>query len=97
MKIKYIVPCVCIDHKPDVTDSSTYGMPNVAVGQGGWFSCYCPKCGRGSEFLDWRSTFNALRYWNDMQLSLWWMRREDEKEEWIEEVYAEISREIMRR
>lgn len=97
MKIKYIVPCVCIDHKPDVTDGSAYGMPNVAVGQGGWFSCYCPKCGRGNKFLDWRSTFKALRCWNDMQLSLWWMRREDEKEEWIEEVYAEISREIMRR
>lgn len=71
MKVKKIIPCVCIEHYPETADSCGYGMPNIAVGQGEWFSCYCRNCGRGSRFLQWQSTYKALKDWNKIQKSCW--------------------------
>lgn len=71
MKVGKIIPCVCIDHYPESADSCDYGMPDIAVGQGEWFSCYCKLCGRGGRWLDHTSTYKALKEWNRMQRSLW--------------------------
>ena len=34
MRVKKIIPCVCIDHMPDVSDSVYYGMPQLKVSCG---------------------------------------------------------------
>ena len=34
MRVKKIIPCVCVDHKPDVSDSVYYGMPQLKVSGG---------------------------------------------------------------
>ena len=52
MRVKKIIPCVCIDHNPDVSDSVYYGMPQLKVSGGfdtsmQFYSPYCPNCGRG--------------------------------------------------
>lgn len=52
MRVKKIIPCVCVDHKPDASDSVYYGMPQLKVSGGfetstQFYSPYCPNCGRG--------------------------------------------------
>lgn len=72
MKVNYIIPCVCIDHLPDTSDDACdYGMPDIAVGQGEWFSCYCRNCGRGGRWLNHTSVYKALKDWNECQLTCW--------------------------
>ena len=97
MKVKYIVPCVCIDHMPDAEDACDYGMPDIAVGKGGWFSCYCRNCKRGSRWLNKKSAYTALKEWNRFQFNLWGIRYEEEKEPWVESMYAFISQQEMRK
>lgn len=49
MKVDKITPCVCIDHKPTLSDSVHYGMPQLKVSGGGKslrFTPYCPNCGK---------------------------------------------------
>ena len=55
MRVPDIVPCVCVDHKPDVADSCYYGMPQLKVSVGfdtsrQFYTPYCPNCGRGGCF-----------------------------------------------
>lgn len=82
-KIKYIIPCVCIDHYPDEGDSVLYGMPNIAVGQSG-YSCYCPICGRGDKFLRSKTTYQAVKEWNELMTTLWVLH--DDRDEIIEKI-----------
>ncbi len=97
MKVNKIYPCVCIDRKPENCDE---GMPDIAVGQGNWFSCYCRKCGRGGRFLQYNSAFKAIRAWNEMQKSLWRGKvyrgftdaYNEDIEEWQIEIWQEISK-----
>ena len=77
MKIKRILPCICIDHRPEYGDSGTYGMPALQVYQCGLegeygqrYIPYCPNCGRGG-LSDFKSDYSALKYWNKLQYSLW--------------------------
>lgn len=72
-KVKEIIPCVCIDHKPDAADSVYDGMPQLkvyqcAVGKQLW-TAYCPSCGRGG-CMDQESVYLALKTWNEMQTEL---------------------------
>lgn len=97
MKAKYIVPCVCIDHIPDAGDACDYGMPDIAVSQGELFSCYCRKCGRGGRWLGHQSAYKALKDWNRVQFNLWAERYEEEKEPWVDSMYAFICQQEMRR
>lgn len=85
MKVKKIIPCVCIDHYPETAD---YGMPDIAVGQGVWFSCYCRNCGRGGRWLDHTTSYKALRNWNEMQKGLW---RERCYKPWVNEYKDNIE------
>ena len=84
MRVGKIVPCVCIDHYPNGLED---GMPDIAVGQGEWFSCYCRNCGRGGRWLDHESAFKALRDWNRVQKKLW-------QERCYEDWYAVFKRDI---
>lgn len=75
MRVKKIIPCVCIDHKPDVSDSVYYGMPQLKVSGGlengiQFYSPYCPNCGRGG-CSEHKSAYLALKHWNEMQENLW--------------------------
>ena len=75
MRVKKIVPCVCIDHKPDAADSVYYGMPQLKVSGGidngtQFYSPYCPNCGRGG-CNEYKSAYLALKAWNEMQERLW--------------------------
>ena len=75
MRVKKIIPCVCIDHRPDVSDSVYYGMPQLKVSGGfdtsiQFYSPYCPNCGRGG-CAEYKSAYLALKSWNEMQESLW--------------------------
>ena len=79
MRVAKIWPCICIDHEPDCRDSVTYGMPQIRVSgcrtfeskDGGYrYMPYCPRCGRGGMF-DFRTDYAALKYWNELQESLW--------------------------
>ena len=73
--VKKIIPCVCIDHKPDASDSNTYGMPLVTVSQVNvkhhcWWVCFCPQCKKGTGFEQ-KNVELALKKWNEMQKELW--------------------------
>ena len=75
MRVKKIIPCVCIDHKPDVSDSVYYGMPKLKVSCGfdtsmQFYSPYCLNCGMGG-CTEYKSAYLALKGWNEMQESLW--------------------------
>ena len=75
MRVKKIIPCVCIDHRPDASDSVYYGMPQLKVSGGfdtsmQFYSPYCPNCGRGG-CVEYKSAYLALKSWNKMQESLW--------------------------
>lgn len=79
-KLKGIIPCVCIDHKPDVGDSVYFGMPQLKVSVGidtgkQFYSAYCPACGRGG-CTEFRSAYLALKNWNDFQNELWKLKKE---------------------
>lgn len=77
MKVDKIVPCICVDHLPVTSeDACDYGMPDLAIGQGEWYSCYCRNCGRGGRWLNHKSAYLALKAWNKMQLSLWKYRKD---------------------
>ena len=74
MRVKKIIPCVCIDHIPDASDSVYYGMPQLKVSCGlgasmQFYSPYCPNCGRGG-CAEYKSAYLALKSWNEMQESL---------------------------
>ena len=74
MRVKKIIPCVCIDHRPDVSDSVYYGMPQLKVSGSfdtsmQFYSPYCPNCGRGG-CVEYKSAYLALKSWNEMQESL---------------------------
>lgn len=84
MRIKRIIPCVCIDHKPDCSDSVYYGMPQLKVSCGfdtsiQFYTPYCPNCGRGG-CSEHKSAYLALKHWNEMQENLW---RTKENPAWI--------------
>lgn len=75
MRVKKIIPCVCIEHKPDIAVSVYYGMPRLKVSCGldtsmQFYSPYCPNCGRGG-CSEHKSAYLALKHWNEMQESLW--------------------------
>ena len=76
MRVHDIVPCVCVDHKPDVMDSCYYGMPQLKVSVGfvdtsrQFYTPYCPNCGRGG-CIEYKSAYLALKGWNKMQTELW--------------------------
>lgn len=75
MRVPDIVPCVCVDHKPNVMDSCYYGMPQLKVSVGldtsrQFYSAYCPNCGRGG-CIGYKSAYLALKGWNKMQTGLW--------------------------
>ena len=83
MKVDKIIPCVCCDHKPDVSDSVYYGMPQLKVCGGKpetFFEYYCPNCGRGNVGLQYKSAYLALKAWNDMQERLWKIKEMTEVE-----------------
>ncbi len=68
MQVGKVLPCVCIDHEPDVGDSVFYGMPQLKVaGYDGkpLYTPYCPRCGRGG-MLQYKSAYLALKAWNEM-------------------------------
>lgn len=72
-KVKKIIPCVCIDHEPDVMDSVHYGMPQLKVSSGNgkqFWTPFCPVCGRGG-CSEYKSSYYALKAWNEMQERLW--------------------------
>ena len=66
MKVDKILPCVCSVPVDFITDSSD-GMPRLVVNHGQYYSCYCPRCGRGSELPTHKSQYLALKYWNRIQ------------------------------
>lgn len=73
MKVDKITPCVCIDHKPTLSDSVHYGMPQLKVSGGGKslrFTPYCPNCGRGG-CSEHKSAYLALKEWNKLMDHLW--------------------------
>lgn len=104
MRVKRILPCVCIDHKPDAGDSVHYGMPELRVAKG-WNSSIeywmirCPSCQRGG-LLEFSSPYFALKHWNKMQMSLWDMECTSPFDEgiiencpqWRKEMYEEMRR-----
>lgn len=70
MKVDKIIPCICCDHEPNAGDSVYYGMPQLKVCGGKpdtYFSVFCPVCGRGSQLMQYKSAYLALRDWNEMQ------------------------------
>lgn len=70
MKVDKIIPCICCDHEPNAGDSVYYGMPQLKVSGGKpdtYFSVFCPVCGRGSQLMQYKSAYLALRDWNEMQ------------------------------
>jgi hypothetical protein len=75
MKPKYVVPCVCIDHEPDVRDSVHFGMPRLDVVQSNypseqfWFVS-CPVCGRGG-IIQYKTAHEGLKQWNILQSYCW--------------------------
>lgn len=75
MKPAYVVPCVCIDHEPTVSDSVHFGMPRLDVVQSYfpneqfWFVS-CPSCGRGG-IIQYNTAHQALKEWNNLQNSCW--------------------------
>lgn len=98
MKVKRIIPCVCIERKPDTAVTIHYGMPELRVSSDGQFwQIQCPKCKRGG-LLEFKSQYYALKNWNEMQLDLWRHECTDFWEgdilesipEWRKEMYKEI-------
>ena len=82
MRVKKIIPCVCIDHRPDASDSVYYGMPQLKVSGGfdtsmQFYSPYCPNCGRGG-CAEYKSAYLALKSWNEMQERLWAVKENPE-------------------
>ena len=71
-----IIPCVCIEHEPDYTEDSNFnGMPQLTVYSSSvsstlYYSAFCPKCGRGSKYGDFKSVKSALKHWNEIQTNL---------------------------
>ncbi len=68
MQVKKVLPCVCIDHEPDVGDSVFYGMPQLKVAGSNrniLYTPYCPHCGRGGMF-QYKTAYLALKAWNEM-------------------------------
>lgn len=76
MKPKYIIPCVCIDHEPNASDSIHYGMPQLDVAQSVfpykqfWYIS-CHNCGRGSRLIEFNTAHQALKEWNKIQAFCW--------------------------
>ena len=75
MRVKRIIPCVCIEHKPNAGDSVFYGMPELTVsgglsGEREYWYIRCPRCHRGG-LMEFRSAYYALKDWNEMQTQLW--------------------------
>lgn len=73
MKIK-IIPCICsepIDENESIYD----GMPQLKVTNLNkncdtqFYTPFCPKCGRGG-LLQFKSSYLALKHWNEMQISI---------------------------
>lgn len=86
MKVKKIIPCVCIDHIPESGDSCEYGMPNLTVCSGIYkgkvvehWSAFCPNCGRGNHYMMHDSAYKALREWNETQWHCWLWASEPER------------------
>ena len=102
MRVKRIIPCVCITSKPDTAISTHYGMPELRVAKSSttdkeFWQIHCPKCKRGG-LLEFKSQYYALKNWNEMQLDLWRHECTDFWEgdilpnipEWRREMYKEI-------
>lgn len=74
MQVANIIPCVCIDHKPTVSDSVYYGMPQLKVSgynsNRQFYTIFCPNCGRGG-CNEYKSSYLALKAWNEMMERLW--------------------------
>ena len=88
MKVKKIIPCVCIKHFPNSCENAQYGMPDIAVSQGEYYSCYCRNCGRGSRCSDYVSSYKALKDWNRLQKELWEIRC---NKHWLNEYKEDIE------
>lgn len=104
MRVKRIIPCVCIEHKPNAGDSVYYGMPELRVAKGlnsgkEFWQIRCPRCQRGGLF-EFSSPYYALKDWNRMQMSCWDWECTSPFEggvlescpQWRREMYAEIRR-----
>ena len=74
MKVRRVLPCVCIDHAPDYIANGHDGMPALRVysSRDGSYSfvAYCPDCKRGS-LNTYRTSYGALKAWNDLQRQCW--------------------------
>lgn len=106
MTVKRIIPCVCIDHKPNGSDTCDYGMPKLYVANSikahkQFWIAYCPKCKRGWPGHEKVSSYQALVDWNKLQQKCWdiecrefWV--DDFKEKcpmWRRELYNEFIKE----
>lgn len=75
MTVDYIIPCICCEHPPSVSDSVYYGMPILKVANSitahkQFWAYQCPNCGRGS-CKEFESSYLALKDWNVLQRSLY--------------------------
>ena len=100
--MRKIIPCVCIEHKPDASDSVFYGMPQLVVyetdvGLTRW-SASCPRCKRGSSFMEAKTSGAAIKEWNDIQRAVWdlechsmWTEEfKDSCPDWRKEMFLEL-------
>ena len=92
MKVERIIPCICIDHIPDTSDSGTYGMPTLQLyscgeGRSYRFIPKCPACGRGGMF-DFTSDYKALKHWNKLQEDMW---KSECTDFWTGEIKADLE------
>ena len=100
MKVKRVLPCICISHKPNAGDQTYYGMPILTVTEDGRFwGIQCPACGRaGFGLHQYKSQYFALKAWNELQIGLWNSKCRDFWEdkpkegcpEWRQEMYQEM-------
>lgn len=104
MTVKRIIPCVCIEHKPDSGDTCDYGMPKLYVSQSTYdymqfWIAYCPNCKRGLPGTEKKSAYLALRDWNELQKRCWDIEYKDfwsgefkeDTPEWRKEIMKEMK------
>lgn len=98
-KIENILPCVC-SVPVDYIDSCRNGMPHMAMSYSwsgkSFFSCFCPKCGRGTTLASEKSPYYAIKKWNEVQRICYAIAGVDENnlEVDYEEKYGKIMDEV---
>lgn len=107
MKVKKIYPCVCIKEDPEEKNLIDYGMPDLAVSQitnrgNIWMSAYCRNCGRGDRWMNQKSAYYALKYWNEIQKTCWSVlctdiggNRKPEVKDWQWRIFEETRNETV--